>query len=102
MNLNGRIAVVTGATKGVGRGIARELGRQGARVFVTGRSVEEQETLGEGVTGIRCDHRQDDQVTAVFSRIAQDAGRVDILVNNVWGGYDEMVDNGMFNVSKTI
>jgi len=100
MDLNGKIAVVTGATKGVGSGIARELAHQGARVFVTGRSVGEHDALEEAITGIRCDHREDGQVKAAFARIAADAGSIDILVNNVWGGYEDMVENGVFTWSK--
>jgi hypothetical protein len=57
MSLNGRVAVVTGATKGVGRGIERELARQAVRVFVTGRSAPDHERLDEYIMGIRCDHR---------------------------------------------
>jgi dehydrogenase/reductase SDR family member 1 len=100
MSLDGRIAVITGATKGVGRGIARELARQRARVFITGRSVVDRESLEEGITLIHCDHRQDAQVEAAFKRISGDAGMIDILVNNVWGGYEDMVEQGAFTWSK--
>ena len=100
MNLNGKIAVVTGATKGVGRGIARELARQGARVFITGRSVTEREPPEERIIAIRCDHRHDTQVQATFNEITSQAGAVDILVNNVWGGYDDMVERGVFTWAK--
>jgi NAD(P)-dependent dehydrogenase (short-subunit alcohol dehydrogenase family) len=92
--VNGQVAVVTGGTKGVGRGIARELARAGARVFVTGRSSVDGTT--EGLTAIQCDHRIDAQVEAVFRTILQDTGAIDILVNNVWGGYEGMVENGEF------
>ena len=100
MHLDGRVAVVTGATKGVGRGVARELGRHGARVFVTGRSTPEEERLDEHITGIRCDHRDDSQVRAAFDRIGREASTIDILVNNVWGGYENMVENGAFTWPK--
>lgn len=100
MSLNGKIAVVTGACKGVGRGIAHELARQGARVFITGRSVRDHESIDERITGIRCDHRQDSQVASAFERIAGEATAIDILVNNVWGGYEDMVENGVFTWSK--
>ena len=99
-NLNGKIAVVTGGTFGVGRGIASALARYGARVFVTGRSARDGATNEEQITGIRCDHRVDTEVTAAFERVAREAGRIEILVNNVWGGYERMVEDGTFTWSK--
>jgi dehydrogenase/reductase SDR family member 1 len=98
--LEGRVAVVTGGTFGVGRGIARELAQHGARVFVTGRSVRDAGRTDEHITGIRCDHRLDDEVTAAFEQVAREADAADILVNNVWGGYERMVENGTFTWSK--
>ena len=98
--LEGRIAVVTGGTFGVGRGIASVLGQAGARVFVTGRSIREEVSEGSSITGIRCDHRVDEQVAAVFERVTQEAGRIDVLVNNVWGGYERMIEDGAFTWSK--
>ena len=92
--LEGNVAVVTGGTFGVGRGIARELVHHGARVFVTGRSVRDGPWNNEQITGIRCDHRVDAEVTAAFERIARQTGRIDILVDNVWGGYEGMVRMG--------
>jgi dehydrogenase/reductase SDR family protein 1 len=100
MSLDGRVAIVTGATKGVGRGIARELARHRAQVFVTGRSAPDHGRLEEQITGIRCDHRLDDQVEATFNLIVREANAIDILVNNVWGGYEGMVENGVFTWSK--
>jgi dehydrogenase/reductase SDR family member 1 len=95
--LQGKIAIVTGGTHGVGRGIASELANHGARVFVTGRSVDDNEGP---VTGIRCDHRDDDQVAAAFAQVQKEAGPIDILVNNVWGGYERMVEDGVFTWNK--
>jgi NAD(P)-dependent dehydrogenase (short-subunit alcohol dehydrogenase family) len=95
MSLDTQVALVTGGTKGVGRGIALELARAGARVYVTGRSADESAAL-DGVTPIRCDHRDDAQVDAAFARVMREAGGIDILVNNVWGGYDNMMENGQF------
>ena len=82
--LEGRIAVVTGGTAGVGRGIASELAHGGARVFVTGRSVQDGARDDSRITEMRCDHREDEQVAAAFARVAQEAGAIDILGNNIW------------------
>jgi len=95
-SLNGRVALVTGASRGVGKGIALELVDGGATVYITGRSVEDMRYLsGEG-TAIECDHRDDEQVRSAFRRIADERGRLDVLVNNVWGGYENMVEDGEF------
>jgi dehydrogenase/reductase SDR family member 1 len=96
MNLESAVAVVTGATRGVGRGVARELAREGARVFITGRSVPDHAPFDEPITAIRCNHRDDEQVDAVFAHIAHETETIDVLVNSVWGGYEWMVDNGAF------
>jgi dehydrogenase/reductase SDR family member 1 len=100
MNLDGKVAVVTGATKGVGRGIARELAQHGARVFVTGRSAPDHAPLDGQTTGIRCDHQQDIQVEAAFNRVVREANTIDILVNSVWGGYERMIEDGVFTWPK--
>ena len=97
--LNGTVAVVTGATRGVGRGVASELARAGARVFVTGRSAETQKSDSQ-ITSIRCDHRHDAETEAAFTRILEESGKIDLLVNNVWGGYESMVENGVFTWGK--
>jgi NAD(P)-dependent dehydrogenase (short-subunit alcohol dehydrogenase family) len=103
--LRSQVALVTGASRGGGKGIALVLGEEGATVYVTGRSVRgEPTTLGRpgtiddtaddvtarGGTGIavRCDHTRDDQVEALFDRIRGDHGRLDLLVNNAWSGYE--------------
>ena len=104
--LNDRVALVTGASRGAGRGIAVELGAAGATVYVTGRSttgrpttnavpgtIEEsaQDVSARGGHGIavRCDHTVDAEVDALFAQIRRDHGRLDLLVNNVWGGYED-------------
>jgi NAD(P)-dependent dehydrogenase (short-subunit alcohol dehydrogenase family) len=96
MDLGGQAAVVTGATRGVGGGIARELARLGARVFITGRTLADEPARADGIRSIRCDHRVDDEVDAAFARIMSEAGAVDVLVNNVWGGYERMIEGADF------
>ena len=98
-SLKGKIALVTGAGRGVGKGIALELIEAGATVYITGRSVESMQYIdGHGIA-IVCDHRDDQQVQAAFRRISDEQGRLDLLVNNVWGGYENMVENGVFTWS---
>ena len=98
--LEGDVAIVTGGTAGVGRGIAGVLAQCGAKVFVTGRSVHDRAPIDEHIIGIRCDHRLDEEVTAAFERVAGETDRIDILVNNVWGGYERMVEDGVFTWGK--
>lgn len=98
-SLKDRVVVVTGGTFGVGRGMARALAREGARVYVTGRSASDA-AIDDGIIGLRCDHREDADVVAAFARVAQDTEGIDILVNNVWGGYERMIDNGVFTWTK--
>lgn len=103
--LQGKVALVTGASRGVGKGIAMSLGEAGATVYVTGRTLDEKQAavpLAGTITGtadevtrlggrgiaVRCDHRDDTQVEAVFQRIQAEQGRLDILVNNAWAGYE--------------
>jgi len=116
------VAVVTGASRGAGRGIALELGATGATVYVTGRSTREQPAAtygqllalsdmqavpgsiddtadevtrmgGRGIA-VRCDHTREEEVAALFARVEKDAGRLDLLVNNAWGGHETF--NGVF------
>ncbi len=108
-DLTGKVAVVTGASRGVGRGIALGLGEAGATVYVTGRTgvagaspgslggtiaTVAQEVTRAGGAGhaVLCDHTDDVQVHALFERIQHEQGRLDILVNNVWGGYEHFYD----------
>lgn len=93
--LTGRIAVVTGASRGIGRGVARVLADAGAVVYATGRTIE-QADLPAAVTRLPCDHTDDDQVARVFEQVRAEHGRLDVLVNGVWGGYERMVEDGQF------
>lgn len=106
-----KVAIVTGASRGAGRGIAVALGRHGCTVYVTGRSEQTgdhalpgtiHETAdavtaagGRGVA-VRCDHADDAQVEALFNQVEGDHGRLDILVNNAAAIHDELTDPGGF------
>jgi NAD(P)-dependent dehydrogenase (short-subunit alcohol dehydrogenase family) len=117
------VAVVTGASRGAGRGIAVELGAAGATVYVTGRSTREnpaqsygellalsglpalpgniddtaEEVSRQGGRGIavRSDHTSEEEVKQLFARVEHEHGRLDLLVNNAWGGHE--VFNGVFD-----
>jgi len=94
--LNDKVALVTGASRGVGKGIALEPVEAGATVYITGRTVEDMKYIeGRGIA-LECDHRDDLQVEAAFRRIADEQGHLDTLVNNVWGGYENMMEGGEF------
>ena len=108
-----KVAVVTGASRGVGKGAALGLGEAGITVYVTGRTAKNKsdvEKLGgtvyqtaEEVTeiggkgiAIECDHRDDKQTENVFKQVAKESKRIDILVNNAWGGYENMNEGKKF------
>jgi NAD(P)-dependent dehydrogenase (short-subunit alcohol dehydrogenase family) len=94
--LDDKVALVTGASRGIGKGVALELIEAGATVYITGRTVEDMKYIeGRGIA-LECDHRDDLQVEAAFRRVADERGRLDILVNNVWGGYENMMEGGEF------
>jgi NAD(P)-dependent dehydrogenase (short-subunit alcohol dehydrogenase family) len=106
-SLAGKVAVVTGASRGIGKGIALALGEVGATVYVTGRTAvvgahELPGTVGEaaaevtrrGGSGIavQVDHADDDQVASLFERVRTEQGRLDILVNNAFSLADDLTD----------
>jgi dehydrogenase/reductase SDR family member 1 len=98
--LNGKVALVTGAHRGIGKGIALELIETGATVYVTSRSIADMPYIdGKGIV-LECDHRDDEQVRAAFRRITDAQGRLDILVNNVWGGYENMMEGSEFTWTR--
>jgi NAD(P)-dependent dehydrogenase (short-subunit alcohol dehydrogenase family) len=106
-----RVVLVTGASRGVGKGIAIALGKTGATVYVTGRSTREgdnplpgtiyataaeiSELGGKGIA-IECDHSDDSQVKQLFDRIQRESGRLDILVNNATAIPEELTRTGAF------
>lgn len=109
--LAGKVALVTGASRGIGKGIALVLAEQGARVYVTGRTVNEGDYYLPGTVGstasecdarglqsggsgvaVACDHGDDAAVAALFERIARDEGRLDILVNNAFTLSDDLLE----------
>lgn len=96
--MGGQVAIVTGASRGLGRGIARSLGSAAMTVYVTGRdgsglsrAVEEIEALGGTGIAFPCDHGDDAQVEALFQRVRIDHGRLDLLVNNAAAVYHEEI-----------
>jgi dehydrogenase/reductase SDR family protein 1 len=88
-------AVVTGASRGVGRGVANALAGAGYRVVATGRGIDAAD-LAAPVERIVCDHLDDAQTAAAFERVRKSAGGLDVLVNCAWGGYERMVEDGAF------
>ena len=91
-------ALVTGASRGVGRGVAAALADAGYRVFATGRTIA-RANLPDSVVRLTCDHLVDADTAAAFERVAADGGQLDVLANVAWGGYERMVENGAFTWS---
>jgi NAD(P)-dependent dehydrogenase (short-subunit alcohol dehydrogenase family) len=110
-SLHGVVAVVTGASRGAGKGIALALGAEGATVYVTGRSQKEGDaplpgtihTTAEAITkaggkgiAVGVDHSKDEQVKALFEQVKREQGRLDILVNNATVIHDTLIEKGGF------
>ena len=104
-SLEGRVALVTGGTRGIGRGCALELAAAGATVYVTGRTRHEGDSdlpgsldsleaeaasLGGRAIGVVCDHRSDEDVERAFGQVEREQGRLDVLVNNAFLLPDEI------------
>jgi NAD(P)-dependent dehydrogenase (short-subunit alcohol dehydrogenase family) len=106
-SLSGKVAVVTGASRGIGKGIALALAHEGATVYVTGRTVttgsyplpgtvgetaaEVNSRGGKGIA-VQVDHAKDDDVAALFDQVGQEQGRLDILVNNAFSLPEDLTE----------
>jgi dehydrogenase/reductase SDR family protein 1 len=88
-------AMVTGASRGVGRGVACALAEAGFQVFATGRSIASAD-LPAAIHRIRCDHLDDSQTRSAFEQLSTSTGGLAILVNSAWGGYERMLEDGRF------
>ncbi len=89
------VALVTGASRGIGKGVAAGLAAAGFSVYATGRSIGTADP-GAGITAIVSDATDDGATERVFGRIQHEQGRLDVLVNCAWGGYERMVEDGQF------
>jgi len=113
INLNEKVVLVTGASRGVGKGIAVCLAEAGMLVYITGRTINEGESAsnltgsiyqtkaeieakGGKCIALQCDHNDDEQVKMVFDKIHKENKQIDILVNNVWGGYEYFTNGTEF------
>jgi NAD(P)-dependent dehydrogenase (short-subunit alcohol dehydrogenase family) len=109
--LEGKVAVVSGASRGIGKGMAVALAAEGATVYVTGRTVKEGDHELPGTVGqtasecdarggrgvaVAVDHNDDDAVAGLFRKVAEEEGRLDILVNNAFAITDDLTDPGGF------
>jgi dehydrogenase/reductase SDR family member 1 len=111
--LAGKVAIVTGASRGVGKGIALGLGEAGATVYVTGRTIKEGQSssgwpgtigqtaaevtqLGGHGIAVPCDQRDEQAIAQLVQRVLSEQDQLDLLVNNAWGGYEHMAHDGQF------
>ncbi|MCZ6855051.1 MAG: SDR family NAD(P)-dependent oxidoreductase [Gammaproteobacteria bacterium] len=108
-SLTGTVALVTGASRGIGKGVALGLAESGATVYITGRTkishgngcslqltATEAEKLGGRCVPIECDHQSDSESEAAVALVVATEGRIDLLVNSAWGGYENIVEDGAF------
>jgi len=89
------VALVTGGSRGVGRGVVVALMEAGFCVYATGRSIAQAELPAE-VRMLPCDHLRDEETDKVFQAIEAAGEGLDLLVNSAWGGYERMLENGVF------
>jgi NAD(P)-dependent dehydrogenase (short-subunit alcohol dehydrogenase family) len=109
--LSGKVAVVTGASRGIGKGIALALAAEGAIVYVTGRTIDPGShplpgTVGETAaqcdarggrgSAVQVDHANDEEVADLFERVAREQGRLDLLVNNAFSLPEDLTEPGGF------
>lgn len=114
MSLEGKVALVTGASQGCGKGVAVVLGEAGATVYVTGRPQSTRHAQSDGIAGsieetakevtarggkgipLTCDHGKDDDVQWLFEYLKRTGAHLDILVNNAWRGYEHYINHESF------
>ena len=108
--LAGKVCIVTGATRGIGKGIALQLGEKGAKVYITGRTLEPQKgskvggslretteaikARGGDCIPVQCDHSKDEDIERLFEQVKRENdGQLDILVNNAYGAVNAIYSN---------
>ncbi len=110
-SLTGTVALVTGASRGIGKGVALGLAESGATVYITGRTKEgsgtslqstcaSAEELAGRCIPIECDHTNDSESEAAVALVTGTEGHIDLLVNSAWGGYENMVENDTFTFAQ--
>ena len=98
-DFDGKVALVTGASRGIGKGVATVLADAGVTVYATGRTMHEA-PIDRPVRCRACDQANHHDVTRLFARIHSEPGRLDILVNSAWGGYEQTVEDGAWRRSS--
>jgi len=115
--LQGKVAIVTGSSRGIGKGIALSLGQAGATVYITGRTAQgyaakvplagtieetaaEVTQLGGKGIAVRCDHTRDTDTESLFEQVKAEQGKLDLLVNSAWAGYEGLHDGSDFPLDQ--